>query len=240
MGATRAETMTQGAAARRAARHRRRRAARGLARDRRDDDRGDGRRPHRLDLTINPLDSVTTVTVQIVTLLIGDTGVRQPEDAGRLRARPRAVRWSRCCLNVVALAHRAPLPRAVRMTAGADLDDRRAVTAEPTTPSATPRTRRRRRYAADAPPAALRHRRDRRSRSACSALLLVTLMHRRLPGLHPDASSASTSRSRPIERRLRPIPADGNYRAVVAATALARAPARARPRRAGPRRSAAS
>ncbi|MCZ7654554.1 MAG: phosphate ABC transporter permease subunit PstC [Rhodocyclaceae bacterium] len=42
-------------------------------------------------LTANPLEAVTTVTVQIVTLLVGDQGVRQPEDPCRLRARAGAV-----------------------------------------------------------------------------------------------------------------------------------------------------
>ena len=44
------------------------------------------------NLTVNPLEAVTTVTVQIVTLLDRRHRVRQPQDAGRLRARPRAVR----------------------------------------------------------------------------------------------------------------------------------------------------
>ena len=48
MGATRGETMTQGAAAGGAARHHGRHPARAQPRHRRDDDRGDGRRPDRL------------------------------------------------------------------------------------------------------------------------------------------------------------------------------------------------
>ena len=38
------------------------------------------------NLTANPLEAVTTVTTQIVTLLVGDAGVRQPQDAGRVCA----------------------------------------------------------------------------------------------------------------------------------------------------------
>ena len=40
------------------------------------------------NLTANPLQAVTTVTVQIVTLLVGRSGVRQRQDAVGLRAGP--------------------------------------------------------------------------------------------------------------------------------------------------------
>ena len=66
-------------------------------------------------MTINPLDSVTTVTVQIVTLLIGDTAFDSPKTLAAFALG--------LVLFVVTLVpqrdradHRAPVPRAVRMT----------------------------------------------------------------------------------------------------------------------------
>ena len=44
------------------------------------------------NLTANPLEAVTTVTVQIVTLLVGDQEFDSAEDAGGLRPRPGALR----------------------------------------------------------------------------------------------------------------------------------------------------
>ena len=44
------------------------------------------------NLTFNPLDAVTTVTVQIVTLLTGDQEFDSAEDARGVRARAHAVR----------------------------------------------------------------------------------------------------------------------------------------------------
>ena len=43
-------------------------------------------------LTANPLEPVTTVTVQIVTLLIGDSEFDNPKNPGSLCPRPGAVR----------------------------------------------------------------------------------------------------------------------------------------------------
>ncbi len=64
------------------------------------------------NLTANPLEAVTTVTVQIVTLAGRRPGVRQPEDAGGLRARPRAVPGHAAPQRDCA-ARRAPLPGAI-------------------------------------------------------------------------------------------------------------------------------
>ena len=64
------------------------------------------------NLTANPLEAVTTVTVQIVMLLIGRPGIRQPEDARGVCARPRAVpRHARAQRRRA--ARRAALPGAV-------------------------------------------------------------------------------------------------------------------------------
>ena len=59
-------------------RHHRRRAAGGQPRHRRNHDRGDGR-GLAANLTANPLEAVTTVTVQIVTLLVGDQEFDSPK-----------------------------------------------------------------------------------------------------------------------------------------------------------------
>ena len=75
------------------------------------------------NLTANPLQAVTTVTVQIVTLLVGDQEFDSPKTPGRVRARPRPVHHH-------ALPERrrpargAQIPRAVRMR------DRQAATAD--------------------------------------------------------------------------------------------------------------
>ena len=54
-------------------------------------------------LTVNPFDAVTTVTVQIVTNLTGDPGIRQPQDP----VGPSPSAWLlflvTLCLNVIAL-----------------------------------------------------------------------------------------------------------------------------------------
>ena len=78
LGATQVRDHPPGAAARRPARHHRRRAAGREPRRRRDHDRGHGRGPDRHPLA-NPLEAVTTTTVQIVTLLIGDHEFDSPK-----------------------------------------------------------------------------------------------------------------------------------------------------------------
>ncbi len=66
-------------------------------------------------MTINPLDSVTTVTVQIVSLLVGDTAFDSPKNSRGLRARA-------CPLSGDALPqrdrprHRPPLPPGLRLS----------------------------------------------------------------------------------------------------------------------------
>ena len=102
MGATRAETMTKRAAARGAARHHGRRPARLLS-------RAIGETMIVVmaagliaSMTINPLDSVTTVTVQIVTLLVGDTAFDSPKTLAAFALGPRALP-GHAGLNVIAL-----------------------------------------------------------------------------------------------------------------------------------------
>ena len=65
-------------------------------------------------MTINPLDSVTTVTVQIVTLLIGDTSFDNPKTLAAF-----ALGMMLFLVTLVhqrgRAAHRAPLPRSLRL-----------------------------------------------------------------------------------------------------------------------------
>ncbi len=121
-------------------------------------------------MTINPLDSVTTVTVQIVTLLIGDTSFDSPKTLAAF-ALGLVLFLVTLVLNVIALTHRPALPRTVRLTPRpGDPDDRHH-------PRGRPALRLQRRRRRDPPPALrrrpapalLRHRRHLHSRSACSA-----------------------------------------------------------------------
>ena len=67
------------------------------------------------DLTFNPLKAVTTVTVQIVTLLVGDQEFDSPEDPGRICPRAFAL-----CLHPFSqfyrLAGRAQVSRTIRIS----------------------------------------------------------------------------------------------------------------------------
>jgi phosphate transport system permease protein len=65
------------------------------------------------NLSANPFQSMTTVTVQIVTLQIGE----QPQDDGSLRLGPAAVRGD-LVPQYPGARHRAQIPRAVRISGG--------------------------------------------------------------------------------------------------------------------------
>ena len=101
LGATRSETIRNVVFPGRAARHRRRHIAGRIARHRRDDDRRDGGRPrgqsHRKSSRgRHDRDGADRDAA------VGRSGVRQPEDARRVCARPGAVLVT-LALNVIAL-----------------------------------------------------------------------------------------------------------------------------------------
>ena len=64
------------------------------------------------NLTVNPLEAVTTVTVQIVTLLVGDQEFDSPKTLAAFALGLRAVRSSRWC-STSSRSRRAPLPGAI-------------------------------------------------------------------------------------------------------------------------------
>ncbi len=64
------------------------------------------------NLTANPFEAVTTVTVQIVTLLVGRPGVRQPQDSRGVRTRSGAVPRHACSQRAGA-PHRQEISRTV-------------------------------------------------------------------------------------------------------------------------------
>ena len=80
-------------------------------RHRRDHDRGHGRRPA-ANLTANPLEAVTTVTVQIVTLLVGDQEFDSPKTLSAF-ALGLVLFCVTLALNVVALRIVRKIPRTV-------------------------------------------------------------------------------------------------------------------------------
>ena len=153
-------------------------------------------------MTINPLDSVTTVTVQIVTLLIGDTAFDSPKTLAAF-ALGLVLFVVTLALNVDRARHRPALPRSTTEAAD-DRRDRRRRPALRLTDAAA--AYRRRRYAAD--------RRLRAYGVGAISLALGLLgapdrhaRHRRLAGLHPDQRPGrlpdlrASSSTRPIPPR---------------------------------------